>query len=314
VRFTAWAPVIFRDTLKENIELLRITPGQTLGDYFGTAFRVPCVSDWVIHRQAILWIPAFLTRAQERSIDALKAVLAKPAADYKCLITLHVRINGASAVFWEWKQIAKTMPPQEFRVAQEKVKRFIDHHTEAVKCVDNAELLPDPSDSAIEEDEDMLSMVQVTSMGRTDYLEDVDCMKTQVRTIPGRSRMPLQVIKDECPQPVEGVFLMGTESALEKLSSDIRDNVDDASLQVLYVGEESQTAFEFYNPMPMKNAAQCREYSMLLACITMINLCWKRVQDTELSLSVRHAFHCYMGAFVPLMYHAIMYPVRSLRG
>lgn len=281
-----------------------MTEGQTLGDYFGSSFRVPCVvPEWNIQRQAVLWIPAFLKRAQEQSVDALKKILERPASDYKCIIALHVRINGASAVFWEWKQISKSVPQQEFRVVQEKVKRFIDHHVESIQCVDKN--LEDPKDDIIEADEDLSSKVYVSSMGRSDYEEDVDYMKTQVKTIPGPSKPPLQVIRAASIDDLEDVFLMNTESALAKLSWDIRSNEDDAALERLYVGEETQTAFDYYNPIPMQSAEHCRAHSMLLACVTMINLCWKHVQSSEGEL--RHAFHCYMGAFVPFMYHAILY-------
>ena len=303
MRFTAWAPVVFRESLKENIAHVNVTEGQTLGDYFGSSFRVPCVvPEWNIQRQAVLWIPAFLKRAQEQSVDALKKILERPAADYKCLLALHVRINGASAVFWEWKQISKSVPTPEFRVAQEKVKRFIDHHVEAIQCLDS---LQDPKDATIEADEECTAKIHVTSMGRSDYTEDVDYMKTSVRTISGRSRSPLEVIKDSNKSGLEEVFLMNTESALAKLSWDIRSNPDDAALERLYVGEETQTAFDYYNPILMQNAEHCRAHSMLLACVTMINLCWKHVLTSE--GDVRHAFHCYMGAFVPFMYHAILY-------
>lgn len=304
-KFLQSAPFVFQDTLKDTLQYFEygnhITDdddGTTLGDFLDTA-SIPTLGDcgWTIPAEHVLWYPASIT-------DSLKG---NPAGKYKILISLFFRVNGAYSML---QLLKKEMPKGRFPAndtTTTKVVEFLDRHLALLKRVD---ALHDPNDTELSK-----GKWNVKSGGPTLFPQDKDSFQVVTKTVP-REYTPLQVIKHSgvLEKYELSHFSVPTEQALGSIAFKIRATMDDKTLVRLYVGEETQEAFDFFYPVVMKSAQECREHSWYLACLTMINSAWTEIAATDEdadvpmdkhSITLQYAFHRCMGSYVQLMFHSM---------
>ena len=291
--------VVFQDTLRDThaklLELECIPPEVKLVDLF---CALPALKLALAH-DTIVWTPKFMT-GEGGQVPRL-------ASAYSLLAALYWRINGASAIFIHGS--GKSVDPN----LKEKVRRFIDAHVELAMRIDT---LVDPTDALLLPDH----TIDVSSMGPTQWLDDRDILVKTTRILAME------------PTPFEVLNLDGnTRTMLGFLARRIRDTQSDQLLETMYVGE-GQTALEYYYPLPMKSAAECRAHSWWLACLLLINKSWDIVvalqkdyqlteEDESADIAKLHdpsnkawpairqayAHHRIMGSFIRLLYAVIGY-------
>jgi hypothetical protein len=87
-------------------------------------------------------------------------------------------------------------------------------------------------------------------------------------------------------------------------------------LLLLFTGEEPE-AYDYYYPLPLTNADECRAHSWWLSCLLVINQSWHQVRRFQTMAEVSpeaapsgsandaYAHYRIMGSFVPLLYAVI---------
>jgi len=291
--------MVFQDTLRtSHAKLLELGCIPAEAKLIEILCAVPALK-LVLSHATVVWTPKFMTGPNVAE--------TRIASAYSLLIALYWRINGASAIFIHGS--GKSVDPN----LREKVRRFIDGHVELAMRIDT---LPDPTDAVLIPDHSF----DVSSLGPTQWLDDRDILVKTSRIL-AMEPTPFEVLK------LEG----NTRMMLGFLARQIRATQSDQLLETMYVGE-GQLAMEYYYPLPMKSAAECRAHSWWLACLLLINKSWgiivalqKDYQLTEEDESadiaklhdpsnkawpaIRQAYahHRIMGSFVRLLYAVIGY-------
>jgi hypothetical protein len=310
--FVHTAPVVFRDTLVDTIRYLDMGV-HIEEDVDPVSLFVPTglsrTLDWVIGPPNVIWTP--------RCLPNIRNALAK---NYKVLIALHLRVNGASDLFARMRKAMNkngVMPKGD--VIGTKVKEFIDRHVQLAAYMDSVD---DPRD-------DMLppQYRDVASFGPTDYAEDREFIRIDVKTLP-LERTPLEVLRGgegEHTLFYGSLYRDPTEADLGRIARQIRerDTNDELDSRFVNCGPDDETcAYDYYYPVRMTSPDECRAHSWYLASLVMINDAYRRMTETEEnsededdsrneenapmhSLKHIHAFHRIMGSFVPLFYHAL---------
>jgi len=308
--FVHTAPLIFQDTLKETVQYLEhgchITADHSVGGFLERA-NIPTIQSpgnettgWMIPSDHVMWRP--------RCYEYIKD---KRAQDYKVVVALFFRVNGAYSLMSRMKSelFKGRMPASDANAS--KIIEFLNRHVPLMRKVDTLKF---PSDKK-------LATANVPSGGPTTYIQDRDMITVRSRGVK-LEYTPLEVLK------YSGVidnyeldeFAVPVHDALAQIAHNIRNVWHDETLIQLYVGAEDQEAFDFYYPIVMSSAEGCRAHSWYLACLTMINHAWQEIVAVDgdssanesrgptvdkHSMSVQYAFHRCMGSYTQLFYHAL---------
>jgi hypothetical protein len=322
--FVRTAPFVFQDTLAGTIRYLDLgvhidNETDRVSDFINGGVKTV---GWTIAAANVIWT--------HRHISVISNNFAK---DYKVLIALHLRVNGASDLFARMrKEFNKSGTLPKGDVIGIKVREFIDRHVHLAAYLDT---LQDPRDSVLPP-----QYRDVASFGPTDYVEDRQFIKIDVKTLP-LERTPLEVIRlkgwRSASAQFGAMFREPTEVELGRISRQIRERETDSELNDLFVecgGPNDETcAFDYYYPIRMKTPDECRAHSWYLACLVMINVAYGEMHrvdekddeekseneeeededdEEETDNKLRHALHLIMGSFVPLFYHTLLQTERGM--
>ncbi len=357
------APFIFDDTIEKARTRLYYSgcmlgadpagPGATVGDFIGeSSAGVPGIL--TILPEDVRWTPA-----------AIRNIADSPASDYTHIIALYIRVNGAGSVLRGYRMAQVRKP----RYLAQRVERFIEHHVPVATYMDSLE---DPRDEVV--DEGTVAKL-LPSMGPTQFAEDADQVRVtteQIRVNP----TPLEVLDNHDFARITGhaEFGVPVDKAIAGWRSRILKASDDHLATQFIMNdpedEEGATSLPHYYPRPMSTPSECRQHSIFLSCLLLINTAWscmntmenvterwlfvKRAEgdewvplprskrysveediltdasfrfDPEIHAwrmvnkmdeddapvmrhihpkAVRHALHCYVAAFVPLLHSAFV--------
>ena len=273
--FTRIAPVVFQDTLERTTQYLHLgghLEYKVQLDYFliEPIIKPPPLAN----QQEQVVVPLFYKFVMRDLIWTprnIAVLLSREAASYSILLSLYLRVNGANAIYR--RSTGHATPVGRTETLAVKVDEFV----QLARALDSLE---DPSDECI-----TLAGLNVKQLakpgGPTDFKDDCDLIRIDKIIIPIEPT-PLQVLATPSAS-LSGIsaveeyqlaeFREPVELAIDRLAYAIQTMKSDAMLIEEYVDPAS--AFDYYYPMIMKDAAQCRLHSRYLACLTMINKAWE---------------------------------------
>ena len=276
--FRRTAPLVFQDTLEGTRKYLilgshlgepanacladfitRFDPGDT---FLGAAKGLRSIP-WYIDRESVIWLPKQLATIKDR----------RNVVDYTVLLALYFRVNGAMALLGKMRGLFHGNSLPKGDVLPEKIDNFVQRHFPLAQALDKLE---DPTDAAIQA-AGLDPRKLARPCGPTDYREDRDSVRVETRIVK-LEPTPLEILA-HMPRSsgVDPLFTEDTEKALARLAGQIRHGYTDEELLSRYVTVHEDDAFDYYYPIRMQSAQECRLHSWYLACLTMINTAWAHV-------------------------------------